>query len=191
MVIGITGGIGSGKSTVAGMFADLGAERIDADALGHEALERDDVRAAIREVWGPGVFDASGRIDRKALAEVAFADDEQTRRLNAIVHPPLLQQLHRRLAQATSKVAVLDAALLTESGLDEVCDVVVFVDAPRTVQRQRVAARGWSEQELQRREARQHSLGEKRERSRYVIENAGTERNTLQQVVNIWNDCTK
>jgi dephospho-CoA kinase len=189
VVIGITGGIGSGKSTVAKMLASLGAEAIDADLLGHEALERDDIREAIRKEWGAGVIDANGRVDRKALAAVAFASEEQTRRLNAIVHPPLLADLRQRLEACQAQAAVIDAALLTEWCIDSLCDVAVFVDAPQAVRSQRVAAsRGWQADELARREAQQHSLEEKKKRSQYVVENGADQTDTLKQVVQFWNE---
>ena len=190
-MIGITGGIGSGKSTVAGMLARLGADMIDADAIAHDALDRDDVRRAIGAAWGPGVFDAAGRVDRKALASAVFHEEEQTRRLNAIVHPPVLAEIHRRLKASQAKAVVIDAALLVESGLDRHCDVVLFVDAPEAAQRERVAARGWTDRELRRREAQQLPLDAKRRRSRYVIENGTTQENTFRQVVEFWNESFK
>ena len=190
-VIGITGGIGSGKSTVASMLAELGAEVIDADALGHEALRRDDVKEQLREAWGEGVFDASGEVDRRALAAEAFGGESQARRLNAIVHPPILAEIRRQVQACRAKALVLDAALLIESGLDAICDVVVFVDAPAAVRRERVAARGWTDRELQNREARQSSIEEKRKRSQYVIENGTARENTLAQVVQFWNENAK
>ncbi|RME70507.1 MAG: dephospho-CoA kinase [Planctomycetota bacterium] len=171
VVIGIAGGIGSGKSAVAQRLADRGAHWIDADRLAHDALVRPAVRQAIRERFGDGVLDADGAVDRRALGAAVFGDPERLRALEQIVHPHVFAALRDRLEALRSPpgrpraVAVLDAPLLFETGLDALCDRTIFVDTPLPLRRRRVAERGWSADELARREERQWPLERKRERA--------------------------
>ena len=191
VIIGITGGIGSGKSTIARMLADLGADLVDADAIAHEALRRDDVEDAIRSEWGPDVFGLDGEVDRKALAKIVFAEGGRIERLEAIVHPPVIEHIRRQLAVSTAPAVVIDAPLLTETKLNEQCDAVIFVDAPDDERQRRIEHRGWSADELHNREARQQPLIEKRKLSHYVIENGNTLSATQEQVVEFWNENIK
>lgn len=179
-IIGIVGGIGSGKSTVARAFEALGCRLIDADRLGHEMLSRAEVFAELVTEFGPGIQGEDGRIDRGSLARVAFADEASTARLNEIVGGALWPEFRRRSLEAADHPAegepavVLDAALLYESGADDLCDAVVFVDAPESTRRRRVAeARGWDWAEAARREARQFPLSRKRAMADFSISNAG------------------
>ena len=187
-IIGITGGIGSGKSTVAAMLGELGAEVLNADALAHQALRRDDVRSSIRRQWGGAVFGPDGHIDRQAMARVAFSDEENVRQLERIVHPHVLEAIRTRIGRSGAPAVAIDAPLLTEANLHDLCDVVLFVEAPEAQRLSRVEARGWSAQELRRREARQHSLLEKRKCSRIVIENGQSLSATRKQVVDFWHE---
>ena len=191
VIIGITGGIGSGKSTVARILAELGADIIDADAIAHEALRREDVEEAIRSEWGPDVFGLDGEVDRKALAKLVFADGGRIERLEAIVHPPVIEQIRRQLAASTAPAVVIDAPLLTESKLNEQCDAVIFVDTPEDERHRRMEHRGWPADELRNREVLQQPLIEKRKQSQYVIENGTSLSATQKQVVEFWNENIK
>lgn len=181
-VIGLAGGIGSGKSTVAGMFARLGCLVVDSDARARAALDRPDVRAEIVRWWGDRVLgapDETGvrRIDRAKVAQIVFADAAQRARLESLVHPIVRQdraQAVREGAAAGARAVVVDAPLLFEAGLDADCDAVVFVDAPREARLRRVReSRNWDEAELDRREAAQLPLQSKRSRADYRISNDG------------------
>jgi dephospho-CoA kinase len=180
-VIGLAGGIGAGKSTVAGILARLGCLVVDSDARAKAALDRPDVRDQLVQWWGeeilhPGVG-GDRRVDRSKVAQVIFADPEQRKRLEALVHPIVRQDraaAAREGAAAGAKAVVVDAPLLFEAGLDAECDAVIFVDAPRQTRLERVREhRGWSAEELARREAAQLPLQTKRSKADYVVVNDG------------------
>jgi dephospho-CoA kinase len=183
-VIGLTGGIASGKSSVASLFAELGSTVIDADSVGHAVLDLPAVRERLIGRFGPAVSgglggqSASGepRVDRKALAGIVFADTEARQALEAIVHPLMRARflevfeneigLHR----PSGRSVVLDAAILREAGWDDLCDLVVFVDAPRSERLGRATLnRGWSEQDFTARESAQWPCERKRLRSDFEI----------------------
>jgi len=164
-IIGIVGGIGAGKSFVAGLFGELGACVINADDLVHRVYKRDDVRQQLKKWWGDAVVTPSG-VDRKAVAKIVFSDAEQLRRLEALVHPLVAVERDVQMRQFASDsnvtAFVWDTPLLIEAGHHTQCDVLVFCDAPLSVRLARVAARGWDEQELSRRESMQLAIDKKR-----------------------------
>ena len=175
-VIGITGAIGAGKSTVARLLADLGCVVSDSDADARAALEDPAIRDRIVDWWGPGMLGSDGRIDRAAVAGVVFADPEARRRLESIVHPRVHARREELFAAAepATPALVMDVPLLFEAGLEDRCDTVVFVDAPLETRLARVAAgRGWTAEDLLRREASQWPLDEKRRRADHVLVNDG------------------
>ncbi len=175
-VIGLIGGIGSGKSLVARCLAQFGCAVIDADALAREALQSLDVRRQLTAWWGPDVLDGEGRVDREAVAARVFEDESQLRRLEGLIHPKVHQQRQHLRAQHQADPSVVaiveDCPLLIEAGLDGACDAIIFVRASRPVRLRRVAEdRGWSPEELARREKRQAPLDIKARRADYVIDN--------------------
>ncbi len=140
-VIGLIGGIGGGKSAVARLLADRGSAVIDADAVGHALLEDPAIRARIEERFGAGVLEASPaadgavpRVSRRALAGIVFADASALRDLEAILHPAMrdhfLRSITRLVRDGGRPCVVLDAAVLLEVGWDDLCDRIIFVDAP-------------------------------------------------------------
>lgn len=173
-VIGITGGIGAGKSTVAAAFAAEGCLVCDSDALGAQALQDPAVVAQLRAWWGDHMIDASGRIDRSRLAHVVFADAGERKRLESLVHPMIEARRAELFASppAGTRALVIDAPLLLEAGLDAQCDAVVFVDTPLEMRRARVlASRNWDSAEHSRREAAQWPLDRKRSCADHVLHN--------------------
>lgn len=176
IVVGVVGGIASGKSAVAGMLAEHGLEHVDADAHARLATERDDVRAALRVRFGAGVFAPDGTLDRTALAAVVFASEGARKDVEAIVHPPVRLAIRRALdaARAAGRSVVLDVPLLLEGGLVAECDAVVFVDTSPTDRLARARARGWDAAELQRRESSQLPLAVKSSAATATIHNSGT-----------------
>lgn len=176
-VIGLTGEIGSGKSTVARLLAESGCLVAEADKLAHDVLGEPDVIAAMRERWGDSVLDSAGAPDRRAIAGRVFESETDRSWLESIIHPRVNARWQADFANAPAEVSglVLDAPLLLEAGLDVHCDHVVFVHAPRQERLKRVAQdRGWDERELALREAAQLSNDQKRERATAQIENAGS-----------------
>jgi dephospho-CoA kinase len=160
-VIGILGLPASGKSTVAAMLADLGAQVIDADAAVTHAYRDPAVRARIAAALGADCFDERGEPRRRHIAGVVFADAAKRRLLEEILHPEVRACIHEELKAAASaeppRTAVLDVPLLAEGGLADLCDAFLFVEASDATRVQRARARGWDEAELSARDAAQLS----------------------------------
>lgn len=184
-VVAITGGIGSGKSTVARLLADLGARVIDADAIAREVSVTPEVVRQIAAAFGPSILDATGAIDRAALAAQVFDDTERLATLNSIVHPPVRERIDKELAKWRKRgsddasplpgqrpLVVLDIPLLERTPFLRTASTVLFVDAPLEDRIQRVQHnRGWTAEELHRREAQQTKLTEKRRGADHVLFN--------------------
>lgn len=189
--MGLTGGIASGKSTVAAMLRDLGAPVVDADAIVHRLqAPGGPAYGPIVAAFGPGVVAPDGTLDRRALAARVFADPEARRRLEAIVHPLVRQEMAAAVAalrQAGAPVAVLDVPLLVEGGLYRTVDEVwvVYVD-PDTQVRRLMARSGLTEAEARRRIAAQMPLDEKVRYAHVVIDNRGSLAETRAQVERAW-----
>jgi len=186
-VIGLVGGIGSGKSTVAALFAKLGCIVIDADRMGHALLEEPAVRDALVARFGEKILGENGRIDRRLLADQAFAGRDGLESLNSVVHPELWKRFRAAVADARgrtdARAVVLDAALLMEKALDSLCDLVVYLETPEEGRRARGAeTRPWRSTEVAHREAMQISLKAKRQRADTVIDNSSSLEHTLEQV---------
>jgi dephospho-CoA kinase len=187
LVIGLIGGMGSGKSRVAAEFERRGARVISGDELGHEALRQPAIIAQIEARWGPGVLDEHGNIDRKKVGTIVFADPAQLRHLEGLVFPHIRRRIGEeiRAAQDSTKtrLVVLDAAVMLEAGWHEFCDLVMFVHAPRSARLKRLAdQRGWTAEEVEARERAQLPLAEKISRAHYVIDNSGSAQETAQQI---------
>lgn len=178
-IIGITGGIGAGKSTVARAFEALGAKVIDSDALAHEELAEPEVIRELRSWLGDAICNDAGATNRRALAKIVFDDPAALQRLEDLLYPRIHRRRREMIAEANADPAiraiVLDAPKLYEAGVDKECDAVIFVDADERVRRARVAAeRGWKGEELARRESRQIPLDIKRKKADYVVANHST-----------------
>jgi dephospho-CoA kinase len=176
-IIGIVGGIGSGKSFIAGLFGELGCVVIDSDAQVRAAYEQPAVRQTLREWWGEGVFRADGSIDRRAIAARVFTDPRERGRLEGLIHPLVrearLAEMKKYASDPQCLAFVWDTPLLFETGSNRECDVVVFVDAPLDLRLERVGrGRRWEAAELHRRENLQWPLDRKREMSDIVLRNA-------------------
>ena len=175
-VIGLAGGIGSGKSTVARHMASLGAGVIDADSLAREALDQPEIRARLVALWGKQILDAGDKPDRAKLAALVFNDSEQRKRLESVIHPEVHRRrmaLQKQFEADPSVLAIVeDVPLLMETGLDRSCDAVIFVACPVQTRLQRLAqTRGWAPDELHRREKCQLPLDFKAQQADYVIDN--------------------
>jgi dephospho-CoA kinase len=187
LVIGLLGGMGSGKSRVAAQLAKHGARIIDADQLGHEALKRSAIREELVGRWGREILDETGNIVRGRVAGIVFADEAQRRELEAVVHPYIGERIREEIANAQSdprvKLIVLDAAIMLETGWNKVCDRLLYVHAPRTARLRRLAdQRGWTEKEVEAREHAQVSLTEKASRADGAIDNSGSPESLARQV---------
>jgi len=190
-VLGIVGGLASGKSTVARLLAERGARIVDADTIGHEALKRSAVKDAIRRAFGQTVLDPDGQVNHARLAEEVFGQPTRVAELNSIVHPLILAEIRAQVKRLKEERAVplvvLDAALLMETGLDrELCQALLFVDTPRAFRRERAADRSLSAEQFDRREQAQLPEEAKRERADFVVQNGGALEDLRQQVDELW-----
>lgn len=185
-VIGIAGGVGSGKSTVAAILDSLGCLVLNADEQAKTILDTPDVRTEIVKWWGEVVLADDGSVDRSVVASIVFADPQQLRRLESILHHRVIQMQKDAIENADPAVTpavVLDIPLLFEAGMDAECDAILFVDTPEADRLARVqATRGWDEAELTRRQASQWPLEAKKTKSDFVVMNGGDEADLKIQV---------
>jgi dephospho-CoA kinase len=192
-VIGLLGGVASGKSMVAEQLQRCGAEILNGDRAGHEVLEQANVREALLARWGQEVFDPAGKVDRKAIARIVFSPPPvgppELAYLEQLTHPYIRQRLEQQAADlraSGAQAVVLDAPVMLKAGWDQLCDHVLFVDAPEEARLERARARGWTETEFRRREASQESLEYKCGRANFQIDNSGTPEDTWRQVRRFW-----
>ncbi|MBU8787027.1 MULTISPECIES: dephospho-CoA kinase [Bacillus] len=199
LVIGLTGGIASGKSTVAHMFQKRGITVVDADVIAKEAVEKGmPAYRKIAETFGEGVLLDNGGIDRKKLGELVFQNEDKRMQLNAIVHPEVRKTMIKErdeAIQAGERFVVLDIPLLYESGLEHLTDKVLVVWVPKELQLERLMKRNsLSEEEALNRIHAQLPLDEKRKKADAVIDNSGglndTE-NQLQELIEAWSHLKK
>jgi len=189
-LVGLTGGVGSGKTTVAEMLRELGAQVVDADEATHAVYEPGSpgFDAVVREFGDEYV--EGGRIDRKRLGELVFHDDDARRRLNSIVHPLVRDWMAQRTAEAAERgadVVVQDVPLLFENGLERLFSTVVLVYAPEEVQVERlVSGRGIAPERARAMIAAQMPIEAKRGLAHHVINNSGTRDDTQAQVRAVW-----
>lgn len=186
-VIGLIGGIGSGKSQVAAELARRGAAIIEGDQLGHEALRQPEIKTQLEARWGADIYTALGEIDRRKVGAIVFAQPAERRFLETVVFPYIESRIAAELTRARSTAAVplivLDAAILLETGWGRHCDWIVYVHAPRELRLQRIAhQRGWSAQEVQQRSRAQLSLTDKVTRADFVLDNGGTLAELVRQI---------
>jgi len=191
-LIGLTGGIASGKSTIARRLAEHGAVHIDADGLAREAVAPGTSGLArVRERFGERVMGADGSLNRPRLGELVFGDPAALADLNAIVHPEVRRLADERIAEAArldpQAVVVYDVPLLVEAGLQLPWDLVVVAEAPAEVRVERlVELRGMSREEALRRIANQADDAERRAVADVVVDTGGTEQQTIEQVDRLW-----
>ena len=189
-VVGLTGGIGSGKSTVSAMLAERGAIIVDADAIVHE-LQRSgtEVFDQIVETFGPDVIGPDGELDRPKLASIVFADDEQRNRLTSIVWPKVGERVAQALADAADDaIVVLDVPLMAETpyGSRRSAQKVIVVDASREAQFAHLAAKGVGAEQAEARMSKQASREDRLKIADHVITNDGSLEDLEQQVDELW-----
>jgi dephospho-CoA kinase len=177
-IIGLVGGIASGKSFVGQILVQLGCVRIDADRIGHELLDKPMICQLLKQKFGPEIIGQDGRVDRVRLGNLVFGPDDQAlqRRaeLESIMHPAIrtsaVQMVHRlRHSDPAPTAIVIDAPLLIEAGWEPMCDWVLFVDTSEETRRKRASQRGWSEEHWAAREKAQLSIDRKKQAATHVI----------------------
>lgn len=189
MYLGLTGGIGSGKSTAARMFADLGATVIDADAIAKEVLEPGQLGyESIVNKFGDEILDSSGNIDRTILAAKVFQNSAKLKELEDVVHPEVASRVNEiRESLPAGSTVIYDTPLLVEKELQHQFDQVIVVLAPEQLRTQRLLDRGLAERDIAARMGNQATDDQRRTVANYVIENSGSLEQLRTQVLNVWN----
>jgi len=192
LLVGLTGGIGAGKSSVAALLADRGAVILDADQVARDVVEPDQPAfAALVERFGPEIVGADGHLDRAKLAEIAFATDDGTADLNAIVHPAVGKEfLARMQAAPADAVVVCDVPLLVESetARSRGYEYVIVVEAPLEIRLDRLEERGVPRNDAVARIAQQATDEERRAIATHLVDNAGDREQLEAQIEAIWKD---
>ena len=188
MYLGLTGGIGSGKSTAARMFADLGAIVIDADAIAKEVLEPGQVGyESVVNNFGEEILDSSGNIDRVILAGKVFGDTTKLKELEEIVHPAVATKVAQiRESLPASSIIIYDTPLLIEKSLQQQFDQVIVVLAPEALRTQRLLARGLAQNDIIARMSNQATDEQRREIANYVIDNSSSLVELREEVQKVW-----
>ena len=192
-LIGLMGGIASGKSTLGNIFKSFGAELIEADKIAHKILDYKRVKKNIVDLWGEDLL-IEGKIDRKALSKIVFSDDKKSNdelsKLEDIIHPLLRRRIFQKMqnfSQKNKKIVVLDIALLWEGGLKEICDILVFIDTPLSIRQKRASEnRNWEISEVLTRERFQENIKTKKKAAHFIIENKGDIEKTSKNAMKIW-----
>ena len=175
MCIGLTGGIGCGKSTVVQLFKEAGWRTLESDQIVADLLARDsNVREALRLRWGDQVFHGDGTVDRKSIAELVFTDDEQLAWLESLLHPRVRTIWEAEVDSAPEAEWLVEIPLLFEKRLESHFDLTVCVVSPIAVSRSRMVERGYSGEQFDQRRLLQMPLNEKASRADHVISNAGS-----------------
>ncbi|MBR2570868.1 MAG: dephospho-CoA kinase [Clostridia bacterium] len=187
-ILGLTGGIGCGKTTCAGILADLGCEVIDADQISRELTQDGSpVLEPIREAFGDDVFLEPGKLDRAKLGQIVFADVARKRQLEGILHPAIQKEMLNRVENAQTDVVVLDIPLLFETGMDVLCDEVWVLSVDRETQIQRVMQRdSLTREEIEQRIDSQMPVGDKEERADRVIRTSKTVEDLRSEVTRLY-----
>jgi dephospho-CoA kinase len=188
-VTGLLGGIGSGKTTAGKFFEKLGARLIDADKIAKKFLDKPKIKTMLVKYWGKDIV-RGNRVDRKRLARKVFNNIKEVSKLNKLIHPYVKRELKRLIKRwrPSSKLVILDAPLIMEAGVHKLCDYLVFIHAPRRLRLQRLSKeRGWSKQELIRRENAQFPVNKKRKASDFIINNTGSPLSLFKKVKKVYN----
>lgn len=196
LIIGLTGGIACGKTTVARLFQNFGADVIDADSVGHSVLREDaSVKKKLVATFGAGILDSKHEIDRSKLGRIVFDSPDQLQALSKIVHPPIIERIKadivKKSSSAEKSIIVIDAALLLELDLTYMVDFVVLVYADENIQIQRLTQRGLSYEDARRRIKSQMPSHEKTRFADFIIHNNGSLSSTAKQAKEVWRALTE
>lgn len=189
-IIGIMGGIGSGKSTVANEFEKLGCKIINADKIAHDLLEENNVRQEVVGILGNDIIDSEGNIDRKKIAEIVFNNSELLFKLNNIIHPGVLQKTEELIEQYNQdnqcKAVILDMPLLVEVGWDKCCDKLIFVECDEITRENRVKSKFSQKNHIKYRENFQISLDKKKNIADNTVNNNSDFSALVRQIAEIF-----
>jgi len=195
-VIGILGAIGSGKSTVANQFGELGCDVISADKINHEILERPIIIAQLVDIWGQRILDSKGRIDREKLGDIVFCDQKELKKLTKLVHPIISGQVKELLTgfqrEKKAPAIILDIPLLLEAKWDKMCDIFVFVEVSAKIRHARLREnRGWTKNKIKKIENLHFKLDKKTKISEYTVRNNSDIPELASQVAKVLSEIQK
>jgi dephospho-CoA kinase len=195
-IVGLTGGIASGKTTVRKMFEKLGAYTLDADELSHKTLHQKDVYQRLLEHFGNGILDKDKKIDRKRLGKIVINNKKELKFLESVVHPKIAEMRNAFIENVKKKdkdaVIIYDVPLLYEKKMKNMFDTIIMVYVDRKTQIKRIMERNKiSEEGAEKRLKLQMDIEEKKKKAQIIIDNGGTLDNTFKQVKNIWNKTIK
>jgi dephospho-CoA kinase len=188
LIVGLTGAFGSGKSTAAHLFEELGALVVSADAVAHEALWEDSPVFKKIAAAFPEVSLTEKGLDRKQLGAIVFQDEKRRQQLEEIIHPYVRSRMEEEIADAEEAVVILEIPLLFETGFDALCDKKVVVSAPQDAIEKRLKEKGFEAQEVRARLAAQMPLKEKEKRADYVVDNSATMKEIKNQIEKLWRE---
>jgi len=188
MVIGVTGNIGSGKTTTVNIFKELGAKIIEADKVGHFLLKREDVKEKLISIFGKSILDKRNGINRQKLRKIVFNEKEKLEKLNSILHPLIAEEIKREINKTKEGIIIVEAAILLEAGWDFLVDKVIMVSAPDEVKLKR-AQKSRQINILEIEKIMKSQLSEKkiREKADFIIENKEGIKELRDKVENLWN----
>jgi len=189
MIIGLTGGIASGKSTVSNFFKELGVEIVDADLVAKEISEKKESVERIKDIFGNDIVDTEGKVIREKLRERVFRDRALLEKLNGIIHPQVIEYFQRKkIENSDNEIMIFDIPLLYETNMDKLCDKVIVVGLEKEKQIERVILRDGSSRELaQKIISNQMSLEDKMKRADIVIMNNGSLEDLKEKVIEVYN----
>ncbi|MCD6232003.1 dephospho-CoA kinase [Candidatus Aerophobetes bacterium] len=188
MVIGVTGNIGSGKTTTVNIFKELGAKIIEADKVGHFLLKREDVKEKLISIFGKSILDKRNGINRQKLRKIVFNEKEKLEKLNSILHPLIAEEIKREINKTKEGIIIVEAAILLEAGWDFLVDKVIMVSAPDEVKLKRAQkSRQINILEIEKIMKSQLSEKKMREKADFIIENKEGIKELRDKVENLWN----
>ncbi|MGL6154586.1 dephospho-CoA kinase [Cetobacterium sp. SF1] len=193
MIIGLTGGIASGKSTVSDIFKNLGIKVYDGDIIAKNIMAKEEVILELKKNFGKDIFDNEGRLNRKKFKEIVFNNKEKLEILNGIVHPKVIKEFYNIKKETNTKDIVLfDVPLLFETGIDKLCDRVIVVDIDENIQIERIIARDEITIELAKKIIeKQMDRKIKISKADYIIENNGTKEELYNKALDIYREIKK
>ena len=187
IVVGLTGGFGVGKSSVAQRFKNFGAEVIDADDIAHAAMKKGSpVFDAVIELFQEALHPGGKKMDREQLAEIVFADPKRRKELEAVIHPYVYQKIKEKIEASEHRVIIVEVPLLFEAGFETLCDKVLVVTCNSTVKMKRLKRKRFPEQEVRARERAQMPEALKAQKADFLIDNSKSIYQTQREIERLW-----
>ncbi len=187
IVVGLTGGFGVGKSSVAQRFKNFGAEVIDADDIAHAAMKKGSpVFDAVIELFQEALHPGGKKMDREQLAEIVFADPKRRKELEAVIHPYVYQKIKEKIEASEHRVIIVEVPLLFEAGFETLCDKVLVVTCNSTVKMKRLKRKRFPEQEVRARERAQMPEALKAQKADFLIDNSKSIYQTQREIERFW-----